>query len=65
MGFCSYCGRDISKKDLIICTECNSLVCKKCYVNLPDIKKCIKCYTLHIEEYQEEFIQNDILPEIS
>lgn len=59
MGYCSYCARDISKKDLIECPDCGNLVCRKCYVNLPDINKCIKCYTENIEQYQEEQIQNE------
>lgn len=58
MGFCSYCSRDINKKSLIKCEECNKLYCKKCYVKINKMSLCLNCYIQHIENYQEELITN-------
>jgi hypothetical protein len=58
MGYCNYCKRDIGKKDLIKCPDCNMLYCRKCFVEFQ--KLCLNCYTLSIEYKQEEMlISND------
>ena len=60
MGYCNYCRRDINKKSLIKCEECNMLYCKKCYVEFQ--KVCLNCYTLHIEIHQEEILAQNEKP---
>lgn len=64
MGYCFYCQRNIDKKSLIRCPDCDMLYCKKCFVDINNKYKCLNCYTKDIEQYQEEFLNEIELPDI-